>query len=145
MKFDNLKFGDLEIKSAEIYLENENGKKVMGVSDVPIVEYEYNKKYKSLHFNPCMEISIDSNMLGIDIIKNLGIDATKIPNACDISYAKLVQKRKHKKKRINKKWFKKYGLKQVIVETKGWEIRTGTDGTFEFFNRNAKEFKKIIQ
>lgn len=43
-----------------------------------------------------------------------------------------VQVRKHKKKRINKKWAKRYGYKCVTKTTKGWKLKTYTDGSFEF-------------
>ena len=56
----------------------------------------------------------------------------KIHNDYDIQYVKFVQARKHKKKRINKKWFKRYGCKKVIVNSKGWNVKTYTDGTVEF-------------
>ena len=36
------------------------------------------------------------------------------------------------KKRINKKWIKRYGYKKVIVNSKGWNVKTYTDGTVEF-------------
>ena len=42
------------------------------------------------------------------------------------------QKRKHKKKRINKKWAKRYGYKCVTKTTKGWKLKTYKDGSFEF-------------
>lgn len=37
-----------------------------------------------------------------------------------------------KKKRINKKWLKRYGYKKVIVNSKGWNVKTYTNGTVEF-------------
>ena len=43
-----------------------------------------------------------------------------------------VQARKHKKKRINKKWAKRYGYKCVTKTIKGWKLKTYTDGSFEF-------------
>lgn len=42
------------------------------------------------------------------------------------------QNRIHKKKRINKKWAKRYGYKQVVVDSKGWKIKNNTDGSIEF-------------
>ena len=41
-------------------------------------------------------------------------------------------RRKHKKKRINKKWAKRYGFKCVTKTTKGWKLKTYRDGSFEF-------------
>jgi hypothetical protein len=61
-----------------------------------------------------------------------GIDKANKPDAYDISFIKYVQCRKHKKKRINNKWAKKYGYKPITVTSKGWQINAYTDGTFEF-------------
>ena len=49
----------------------------------------------------------------------------------EIVYVKIVQARKHRKKRINKKWLKRYGYKQQLVKSKGWKVTYHTDGTFE--------------
>lgn len=58
---------------------------------------------------------------------------SEFPKMFDIEYTTIVQARKHRKKRINKKWLKKYGYKQVRVRSKGWKIRTyADDGTWEF-------------
>lgn len=61
-----------------------------------------------------------------------GVDSSKLPDSYDIQFIKLVQARKHKKKRINKKWIKRYGYKQKLFETKGWKIKTYTDDGIEF-------------
>lgn len=53
------------------------------------------------------------------------------PNSYTIAYTEYVQTRKHKKRRINKKWLKRYGLKPVQVESDGWKMRTCEDGSFE--------------
>ena len=50
----------------------------------------------------------------------------------NITYFKFVQARKHRKKRINKKWLKKYGYKQIAVTSNGWILKTYTDWTYEF-------------
>lgn len=68
----------------------------------------------------------------VDFNKILGLDITQMPDSYDIQYVKIVQARKHKKKRINKKWLKRYGYKKVIVNSKGWNVKTHTDGTVEF-------------
>lgn len=64
--------------------------------------------------------------------KILGLDIAQMPDSYNIKYIKIVQVRKHKKKRINKKWLKRYGYKKVIVNSKGWNMKTYTDGTVEF-------------
>ena len=47
-------------------------------------------------------------------------------------FIKFVQARKHKKRKINKKWLKRYGYKQIIVKSKGWKMKTDTNGNVEF-------------
>ena len=66
-----------------------------------------------------------------EFYKILGIDIANMPDAYDIQFIKFVQARKHKKRRINKKWLKRYGYKQMIVESKGWKVKTDTDGNAE--------------
>lgn len=76
-----------------------------------------------------MEFTIDGK---VDINKILGLDIAQMPDSYGIQYIKIVQTRKHKKKRINKKWLKRYGYKKVIVNSEGWNVITYTDGTVEF-------------
>ena len=68
----------------------------------------------------------------VDTNKVLGLDIAQMPDSYDIQYVKMIQARKHRKKRINKKWLKRYGYKKVIVNSKGWNVKTHTDGTVEF-------------
>ena len=67
-----------------------------------------------------------------EFYKILGVDIAKTPDAYDIQFIKFVQTRKHKKRRINKKWLKKYGYKQILVESKGWKIKTDMNGDVKF-------------
>ena len=100
-------------------------------------EEEHNKhgdinwfKYKNEEYSMSVDFGkeIDTNELN----KILGIDTSNMPDAYDIQYIKIVQARKHKKRRINKKWLKKYGVKQILVESKGWKVKTDTEGNVEF-------------
>lgn len=50
----------------------------------------------------------------------------------DITYPIMIQARRHKKKRINKKWQKRYGYKQVMVTSKDWKLSEYDSGTYEF-------------
>ncbi len=70
-----------------------------------------------------------------DFYKVLGIDTSNIPDAYDIQFVKFVQARRNKKRRINKKWLKKYGYKQILVNSKGWMMKHYTDGRVEFVNK----------
>lgn len=74
-------------------------------------------------FNADKPIDIEDKILGIDI--------ANMPDAYDIQFIKFVQARKHKKRRINKKWLKRYGYKQITVESKGWKMKTDTNGNVE--------------
>lgn len=85
--------------------------------------------YMRQNTSMAMEFTIEGT---VDINKILGLDIVQMPDSYDIQYVKIVQARKHKKKRINKKWLKRYGYKKVIVNGKGWNIKTYTDGTIEF-------------
>jgi hypothetical protein len=62
----------------------------------------------------------------------LGVDVSKMPDSYDVQFLKVVQVRKHKKRRINRKWAKRYGYKPITVTSKGWKIHSGSDGTVEF-------------
>lgn len=53
---------------------------------------------------------------------------------------KDVQARRHKKKRINKKWLKRYGLKAVPDDTKAYM----TNGTIFMTKRCYQKLKKQI-
>lgn len=66
------------------------------------------------------------------LFKVLGVDISKTPDAYKISVIKPVQRRKHKKKRINKKWLKKYGYKILADFRDGWHIKSYADGHYEF-------------
>ena len=50
----------------------------------------------------------------------------------DIEFNVLVQKRRHKNKRINKKWAKMYGYEIVNQKSKGWHMLSKSDGSIEF-------------
>lgn len=62
----------------------------------------------------------------------IGCDVNKAPDSFNIQFAKPVQIRRHRKKRINKKWAKRYGYRYIIVESKDWKLKPNyEDGTFE--------------
>ena len=56
-----------------------------------------------------------------------------VPNQVSILATKKVQARKHRKKRINKKWLKRYGYKEQNVELGKWNYKqTDKFGEYEF-------------
>ena len=93
-----------------------------------------NNKVFSFQHNPTRTMTFSANepMDTKKFYDVLGVGTGKMPDAYDIKYIKFVQARKHKKRRINKKWLKQYGYKQIIVESKGWKVKTDTDGNIEF-------------
>lgn len=79
------------------------------------------------------EISFDvDNPDNNDLKKILGVDRSDLPDAYDFQFVKVVQARKHKKKRINKKWEKRYGYKSITVTCKGWQMESFADGDVVF-------------
>ena len=101
------------------------------------IEEEHNKhgdinwfNYKNEEYT--MSVDFDKEIDTNELHKILGIDISNMPDAYDIQFIKFVQACKHKKRRINKKWLKRYGYKQIIVESKGWKVKTDTDGNVEF-------------
>ena len=77
-------------------------------------------------------LSFVSTFEKMALFKALGFDMSKTPDAYKISVTKPVQRRKHKKKRINKKWLKKYGYKILADFRDGWHIKSYADGHYEF-------------
>ena len=51
----------------------------------------------------------------------------------------MVQNRKHKKKRINKKWAKRYGFREVQTKIVGNMKTTSNDGNICEFTIEAQE------
>lgn len=66
------------------------------------------------------------------LFKVLGVDTSNVPDAYSILLTKPIQRRRHKKKRINKKWLKKYGYKLLVDYKDGWRIKSYKDGVYEF-------------
>ena len=55
----------------------------------------------------------------------------KMSDTFDLQYTIMVQARRHRKKRINKKWLKRYGYKQKQMTCKGGRIDTDNTQTGE--------------
>lgn len=66
------------------------------------------------------------------LLKIFGVDISGKPDLYTVQYSKTIQVRKHKKKRINKKWIKRYGYKQIWFNSKGWKLKCYKDGIAEF-------------
>ena len=113
---ENIKEANMTVESETEYQRHEHGK-VSRLSNNPTYEFTFNA-----------DKPIDTE----EFYKILGIDIANMPDAYDIQFIKFVQARKHKKRRINKKWLKRYGYKQITVESKGWKVKTDTNGNVEF-------------
>ena len=70
-----------------------------------------------------VSVSYDPNWLG---------DTLYPGDKYDVEYLVPEQVRKHKKKRINKKWRKRYGYTYKLKKTKGWEVEFDSNGTIRF-------------
>ena len=91
------------------------------------------------HWTATYEISFNTdNPANNDLKKALGFDRSDLPDAYDVQFVKVVQARKHKKKRINKKWEKRYGYKPITVTCKGWQMESFADGDVVFTNLTRK-------
>ena len=132
-----IKFPD---KTSIYFFNTETNEKLGQANDVKSIDLTINQKdtvnrYGNLtnreENRTCtfdMAVPMDTDKL----YKILGIDKTKMPDKYDIQVSKIVQCRKHKKKRINKKWKKKYGYKQTHVTMKGWKMHSNRNGEIEF-------------
>ena len=103
------------------------------------VDYAYDAaEHKTVGFagkiNRTLTIDFDKPIDKNELYKTFGVDLSGIPDMYDVQIIKFIRIRRHKKKRINKKWNKKYGIKyrSAIVTIKGWKLKTYQDGTFEF-------------
>ena len=114
-------FENFEIDSA--YLYNSDGVKLMDVSDAAITTVEVDdraeKFEESLYFNKEMEFTATTETTPEtfnEILKQTD------PHEYTLKYTKYVQARRHHKKRINKKWLKRYGYKERTIIIDGLKI-----------------------
>ena len=95
------------------------------------IEDKSTTKHRNKFFSNLASLSLtvkcDNN-----ILSKLG---GKLTDKYNITLPVFVQKRKHKKKRINKKWAKRYGYKCVTKTIKGWKLKQYKDGSFEFISK----------
>ena len=142
MEVKSIPLKEMECSVVKIF-DTETGENLGQINDVKSIEMtsEYKTDYVqkdsknilSFNHDPTFIITFDINELTNteELYKILGVDTSSMPDAYDIQYVKIVQVRKHKKRRINKKWAKRYGYKRVVVDTKGWKIKNNTDGSIE--------------
>ena len=75
-----------------------------------------------------MNFQVDDVSVNKEIFNKL-CDAYKKPKF-NLECKMMVQRRKHRKKRINKKWAKRYGYKPITVELRDIEIKFVDGYTF---------------
>lgn len=62
----------------------------------------------------------ENAMINVNLLAKLFMQEKS--NTFDIQYTIMVQARRHKKKRINKKWLKRYGYKQQQMIDNDWKL-----------------------
>ena len=67
-----------------------------------------------------------------EIAKQMLEDVDRYTTVQEVDIPKLVQARTHKKKRINKKWLRRYGQKLTYVRTKAKVADITVDNVVEF-------------
>ena len=83
-------------------------------------------------------ISFSANTSKINLTI-LGADFSNTPDQVNFLYVKKIQARKHHKKRINKKWLKRYGYKEQLFDLGRWNCKS-TDQ----FGEEYKFTRKVI-
>lgn len=76
------------------------------------------------------EGTFENTELNVDLFNQL--IATQPEATYDLYCTILVQARKHKKKRINKKWRKRYGFKEKQICIPEVKLESCTDGNYVF-------------
>lgn len=128
-----------EMKNGTLFFQDKNGNDVLALDSVDEIaltssvteERDILGNVKNMKKGETT-LSFASTIEKETLFKVLGVDISKTPDAYKISVTKPVQRRKHKKRRINKKWLKKYGYKIQIDLRDGWYIKSYTDGHYEF-------------
>ena len=139
----NIPIGEIEFKTMSLtnIATGEEVMKLDGIREVEIttdsqIDYDLNPHRANAicrsNAEMTMTFSTDEPMDTEKFYKMIGYDPSNLPDKYDIQFQKFVQARKHKKRRINKKWLKRYGYKTVLVDAKGWKMHLGTDGVVEF-------------
>lgn len=95
---------------------------------------------RRLNFNPRATMTFEGEING-ELLKRF---VEPMPEKYDIQIQVPVQRKRHKKKRINKKWAKRYGYTMKTITTKGGKIHTDTDSNVEFIKDEISK-KEIIK
>ena len=89
-----------------------------------------NEQPKIRTFGTCeASFTCENAMINEKLLSELFLP--KKSDTFDLQYTVMVQARRHRKKRINKKWLKRYGYKPKQIISKGWRIDTYNTQTDE--------------
>ena len=84
----------------------------------------------NINHTQSFEDTFENTELNVDLFNQL--IATQPEATYDLYCTVLVQARKHKKKRINKKWRKRYGFKEKQICIPGVKLESCADGDYVF-------------
>lgn len=120
MVYGFLWFGDNEERNIPIPMDAD-----FVTTSEPVIECHpsYDKTFE-------MSMTLKNPIVNIEVFNKM--TEQTMPQELKIYYPTMVQVRKHHKKRINKKWLKKYGCKEVMKIMNGWKLQSYTNGLYEF-------------
>lgn len=129
-----------EMKNGTLFFQDNDGNNVLALDNVDEIALTSATEERDILGNVEninikkgeTTLSFTSTIEKETLFKVFGVDISKTPDAYKIQVTKPVQRRKHKKKRINKKWLKKYGYKILVDLRDGWHIKSYADGHYEF-------------
>ena len=103
----------MPIKSIESvsFFDVDTNKPIMKLDEADCVTVDYNEINHSIHtFDDSASIEIEIKQDDIETVKKaFGVDEAKQADNYGLMFVTNVQKRRHRKRRINKKWAKRYG------------------------------------
>lgn len=108
--FINMETGNsFELSDATIEVDtfSPNPDKIVSLESI-------NNPYRVANF------TCENAMINVNLLAKLFMQEK--PNTFDIQYTVMVQARRHRKKRINKKWLKRYGYKQQQIISNDWKL-----------------------
>lgn len=132
-----------EMKTGTLFFQDKNGNNVLALNNVNELDLTSNATEEKDILGNVENIKRGETTLSFtnitnkeDLFKVLVVDTSNVLDAYSILLTKPIQRRRHKKKRINKKWLKKYGYKLLVDYKDGWRIKSYKDGTYEFVKEN---------
>lgn len=135
-----MNFEPFEITSMSL-TNIETGEEYLNIPSPQLIDFTIEEKtnyatdkhnHKLISFVEEKTFTIDIDPVGSEnLLKLVGVDLLT-ENTYDFSYCIEKQVRRHKKKRINKKWLKRYGTYNVKIELNGCKVNFKDNGEVEF-------------